>query len=133
MTDIIKNKDSVDTSQLMLGNIISDGVVAPIELTHISEKELKGNYTQSEVAHLNPVEILSWQAVHIGLNEDWLKCLGYKRWNSRNGSVTYSKNGVILHKRKRGWIINKSTKQMDSVSDLQNYHLSKTGKKLRLV
>lgn len=67
------------------------------------------------IGDLDPIEI----------TEEWLTSLGFKKWNFKRGNeITYSKGKLILHKRKRGWVINKNRKEPKYVHELQNIALS---------
>jgi len=61
----------------------------------------------------------------IELNKDWLIKLGFKPFAN-----DWYKDGVIIHTRKRGFVINKRTPIMKTVHQLQNYYFTNKGKEL---
>jgi hypothetical protein len=61
------------------------------------------------------------------LTEEWLLKLGFKKF-----CKDYAKKGIILHTRKRGFIIRKSVPQMDYVHQLQNLYFALTGEELTI-
>ena len=62
------------------------------------------------------------------LTKDILVQLGFKPL-----CKDFQKHGIILHSRKRGFIISKSVLQMKYVHQLQNYVFAKTGKEINLI
>ena len=67
------------------------------------------------IKELNPILI----------TEQWLFDLGFKKWNLKMGNeLIYSKGKLILHKRKRGWVINKNRKEPKYIHELQNISYS---------
>lgn len=66
----------------------------------------------------------------IPLTEDWLVKLGFKKWNSKG--TTYSKGVLILHLRKRGWVVNKRFLEPKYVHQLQNLYFALTNIELEI-
>lgn len=62
----------------------------------------------------------------IPLTEEWLLRLGFRKFGK-----DFSLKGVIVHKRKRGYVIRKSTPIMNSVHVIQNYFYAVTGEELK--
>lgn len=55
------------------------------------------------------------------ITEKWLIDLGFKKWEIKKGNeITYSNGHLILHKRKRGWVIHKKRKEPKYIHELQN-------------
>ncbi len=59
------------------------------------------------------------------LTKEWILKLGFKKFCN-----DYTKKGIILHTRKRGFIIKKSVPQMNYVHQLQNLYFALTGEEL---
>lgn len=60
------------------------------------------------------------------LTEEWLKKLGFKPFQK-----DWSIKGLIVHSRKRGFIVRKSIPQLEYVHELQNLYFALTGKELQ--
>lgn len=97
-----------------------------------------GNCVQTktgEIIFINEDNILLYGDYEpIELTPRWLRLLGFKKWNSRDG-ITYkkyqNKRELILHKRKRGWVINRNTVEPKYVHELQNIWRWKSGNSLK--
>lgn len=61
------------------------------------------------------------------LTEEWLKKLGFKPFQK-----DWSIKGLIIHSRKRGFIVRKSIPQIQYVHQLQNLYFALTGIELQL-
>lgn len=61
----------------------------------------------------------------ITLTEEWLKRFGFKRF-----SKDFSKSGIIIHTRKRGFSLRKRVPDIKSVHQLQNLYFALTGQEL---
>lgn len=59
------------------------------------------------------------------LTEEWLLKLGFRKFVN-----DFSLKGVVIHSRKRGYVIRKSIPVMTSVHMLQNYFYAATGQEL---
>jgi hypothetical protein len=66
----------------------------------------------------------------VTLREEELLKLGFKRWGK---SKTYTKKGLIIHHRKRGFVIRKSFRDLHYVHQLQNVYLDLIGEPLPLI
>lgn len=109
----------ITPKELRIGNIISLGNrVAKITeiyglVTVVDIEETQD--TIENYSRLEPIE----------LNKDWLIKLGFKPFAN-----DWYKDGVIIHTRKRGFVINKRTPIMKTVHQLQNYYFTNKGKEL---
>lgn len=61
----------------------------------------------------------------VPLTEEWLLKLGFRKFVN-----DFSLKGVVIHSRKRGYVIRKSIPVMTSVHMLQNYFYAATGQEL---
>lgn len=59
------------------------------------------------------------------LNEDWLQYLGFKPLGK-----DWQLNGIIVHTRKRGYVINKKVPIIKHVHQLQNYYYANRNEEL---
>jgi hypothetical protein len=100
----------------------------------VSSKELRiGNYFFDREKRLCKVEAIGIDsfyapAIHGGrtsipnspipITEDELVRFGFKKWKTKG--ITYSRGKMIIHLRKRGWVINKSTAEPKYMHTLQN-------------
>lgn len=105
------------TNQLRIGNYIFVKEDSEVNLRKIS------GLTSNEVIYsisingknkffANPIE----NVIPIKLTDESLIKLGFKRF-----CKDFSFKGIIVHTRKRGFIINKKLPQMEHVHQLQNY------------
>lgn len=65
----------------------------------------------------------------IPITEPKLVELGFKKWNTPKG-ITYSKGYMILHLRKRGWVIKKKVIEPKYIHQIQNMYHALYGKEL---
>ena len=65
----------------------------------------------------------------IPLTHEWLLKLSFVQWGNSNA---YGNGKIIIHKRKRGWVINTKTPIIVSVHQLMNYSFAITGKELTI-
>ncbi len=61
------------------------------------------------------------------LTEEWLKKLGFKPLKN-----DFQMKGLIIHKRKRGFIVRRSIQQLFYVHQLQNLYFALTGSELEI-
>jgi hypothetical protein len=85
-----------------------------------------------EYPTLNTIEfgigVVDWNSLEpIQLTEEWLLMLGFKPLQK-----DWQKKGLIIHTRKRGFIVRKSIPQIHHVHQLQNLHYALTGEELTL-
>lgn len=120
-------------SELRLGNLVNDKYQPPYspviylpsiikyELTFRSAKVYSlytNNYGVRYDDSLTPIE----------LNEEWLLKLGFKPFGK-----DFIKKGIVIHKRKRGWVLRKSVPIIKSVHQLQNLFYCLTEEELGLI
>jgi hypothetical protein len=103
----------------------------------MESKELRiGNYFQwSELASMGKGidQITHGQQISdyisfkegLPLTEDRIQLLGYKRFGK-----DWALHGVIIHTRKRGYVLNKKVPILKYVHQLQNLHYALTGKEI---
>lgn len=63
----------------------------------------------------------------IPLSENWLEKFGFKQWGDK---YTWSVKGLIIHKRKRGFVVRKSMPIITSVHQLQSLYYAMTCKEI---
>jgi len=105
-------------NELRIGNyVFRDSIF--IETVKSIDKNVvfTGESLPSKVEDLKPVALI----------ETDLISLGFKKWGKHK---TYSKGGVILHLRRRGFVINKRMPIVHYLHQLQNIYFIFTGKEL---
>lgn len=65
----------------------------------------------------------------IPLTEEWLERFGFKKFKNHND---WSKRGVIIHGRKRGFVLRRSVPVIKYVHQLQNLYFALTGEELEV-
>lgn len=103
----------ITAQELMIGNITSKGFVMGITARGINVGPFGVDFYKYH--EVEPIE----------LNKYWLEKLGFKPFGN-----DWYKDGIIVHTRKRGFVINKRTPIMKTVHQLQNYCFTNKGKKL---
>lgn len=94
--------------------------------------KIEGNisYNHSFVTEIKtgkPFTLLR-NALHpIELTEEWLLKLGFKPFVK-----DFTLKGIIIHKRKRGWVLRKSVPEIKYVHQLQNLYFALKGEELEL-
>lgn len=63
----------------------------------------------------------------IPLTEEWLLKFGFKPF-----CKDFSLKGIVIHKRKRGWVLRKSVPDLKYVHQLQNLYFALKGEELNL-
>ena len=111
-------------SELRIGNYIyRKNFNNELIISKITGYDLWHSEKLNEANHL-----VEWNSLlEIPLTKEWLIKFGFKPF-----CKDWQLHGIIIHTRKRGFIINKSTIQMEYVHQLQNYVFAKTGKELTL-
>jgi hypothetical protein len=102
--------------ELRIGNHTALGRVISTDEHTARIQGLKGVHT-NKYDYIPPV----------ALCEEELLKLGFKRWGK---SKTYTKKGLIIHHRKRGFVIRKSFRDIHYVHQLQNIYLDLIGEPL---
>tara|TARA_R110001606_G_scaffold355365_1_gene506345 strand:- start:50 stop:382 length:333 start_codon:yes stop_codon:yes gene_type:complete len=64
----------------------------------------------------------------IPLTEEWLLKFGFKKFKNYND---FSHKGIIIHGRKRGFVLRKSVPVIKHVHQLQNLYFALTGEELK--
>lgn len=102
----------MDANDLRIGNLIKkDGIVVTVDGRTIFDFWCYDNVRRNHEP--------------ITLTENWLISFGFKPF-----SKDWSKNGVIIHTRKRGYVIRKSIPIIESVHQLQNLYFALRGEEL---
>jgi hypothetical protein len=70
-----------------------------------------------------------WKAEPIPLTEEWLLKFGFCKFKNYND---FSKGGIIIHGRKRGFVLRKSVPDIKYVHQLQNLYFALTGEELEI-
>ena len=112
----------IQVNELRIGNLISWGG-CDFTVEQISRNEL----SLKEYSERGGVIFTSENYNPILLTEEWLLRLGFNRF-----CKDFSKKVVVVHTRKRGFIIKKSIPQINSVHQLQNLYFAFTGTELIL-
>lgn len=115
LKSIITNmKQKVFKNDLMLCNWVNYEQTRHV-ITGLLEETVLHKYFYAEEDDLYTSSYLSIKPIEI--TEELLEELGFKRWGS---AKTYSLKSIILHKRKRGWVLRKSYKDFHYIHQIQN-------------
>jgi len=109
----------IDATELRIGNLIlfEDGSIIEVRGIHPSGKNIHDGKKWIEVFRLNPIP----------LTEEWLLKFGFKPFCN-----DWSKKALIIHTRKRGFVIKRSIPIIKSVHQLQNLYFALTGTELTI-
>lgn len=111
----------MEAKELRIGNYIRKGVrcgkVTGSDIYELSKMNL--GFNDSEY-------IKSWKPIL--LNEEWLLNFGFKKFVN-----DFSKSKIIIHTRKRGYVLRKSVPDIKYVHQLQNLYFALTGDELILI
>lgn len=110
----------MNPTELRIGNFVSDIHASDSFFAKVRKIECSrcyyGGY-HSAYSDLKPIP----------LNEEWLLKLGFKPF-----SKDWSKSVIIIHTRKRGYVLRKSVPTIKYVHQLQNLFFALTGEELEL-
>ena len=109
----------MNPTELRLGNII--------DIKYDDGKDGYWDYSYVKMDDLTSMLVFPDIYRPTVLTKEWLINFGFKPF-----CKDWQLWGIIVHTRKRGFIINKTTIQMEYVHQLQNYVFAKTGKELCL-
>lgn len=100
-----------------IGNMVSVGVITGIYETRpgVYSCQINGDFA-FDLNDIEPVE----------LSPERLKDFGFRPFGK-----DWSQSGVIIHTRKRGFVISKSVPEIKFVHQLQNYFYARTGKEIK--
>tara|TARA_R110000796_G_scaffold204348_2_gene320506 strand:+ start:185 stop:505 length:321 start_codon:yes stop_codon:yes gene_type:complete len=93
------------------------------EITHSKNHVVKVSKEHFEDMEDNEIDLFP-----ITITEEGLVSLGLKKWKSK-GTI-YSKGILILHLRKRGWVINKRFVEPKYIHQIQNIYFAITNKEI---
>lgn len=114
-----KTMEGLAREELRIGNYVNYE-----QTTHVVEALLR-NFCISEwkdATESNPYHHPYSHLKGIDLTDDLILRLGFKRFGN-----DFSFKGVVIHKRKRGYIINTKVPEMKYVHQLQNYFYATRG------
>jgi hypothetical protein len=132
----------MEANELRLGNLVTIDNEKnwaklkniPLKITAINQlQDLEGSKNGVSLEHLvqlpNTYYETYSQYLHfikpIELNEAWLKSFGFKPF-----SKDFQKNAVIIHTRKRGFVVNTKIPVLKYVHQLQNLYYALRGEEL---
>jgi hypothetical protein len=117
----------MNARELRIGNFVDRNGL--MEIISINENKVRfyDHYNRMKTKHWFKLDEFTKS---IPLTEDFLLKLGFKKWNTKE--LIYSKKKLILHKRKDGWVLNRRTKVIIFVHQLQNLYFALTGEELEL-
>lgn len=118
--------DKLTANELRIGNFVYvfDNILSQVDW--IQKESVSVLYDRQD--NLSNGAIVSYgNAKPIPLTEEWLLSMGFKKFCN-----DFSKKGIIIHTRKRGFIIKKSVPQMRYVHQLQNYFFALSGEELTI-
>lgn len=122
----------IQANELRIGNFVNDDIEKLIcEVKQICnetiwlftdedypvEQNTTTDYYEQDFSKVSPIT----------LTEEWLLKVGGKRF-----AKDFVLHGVIIHKRKRGFIINKSIPIIEHLHQLQNFIFANRGKELKI-
>ena len=102
------------------------------------EELMVGNYTDNnvEIIRISAMDIMFLSEsdnMHfcngVILTDEWITDFGFKIWKHKN-EITFYKDHVFIHKRKRGYVMSKRFKELKYVHELQNFFFISKGKQL---
>jgi len=119
--------------ELRLGNLVNDKRQPPYSpvIYHPSIVEYEITFRTACVSNLKTGEKSKRyedSLTPIELTEEWLLKLGFKPFGK-----DFIKKGIVIHKRKRGWVLRKTVPIIKSVHQLQNLFYCLTGEELELI
>ena len=117
-----KHKAMSIIKEFRIGNLVADYETEPHyfaieEIGLYEDGELAVWYRNGSIMHKDPDLI--------PLTEEWLLKAGAKRFGK-----DFTLHGVIIHSRKRGFVINKHIPTMEYLHQLQNFIFANRGKEL---
>jgi len=132
--------------ELRIGNLVKCTLDAASEINetcHIEDRPSLINNEHFEILKVDvsgdleiligiePIEVELKEIDPIPLTEEWLIKFGFKNWGDKYTWSTKARGGVIVHKRKRGWVVRKNMPIIEYVHQLQNIYFALTGKELK--
>lgn len=123
----------IKVEDLMIGNFViyGNGIYSIQDISMYEGKYCSNLFDTVFDSFAKHHRVLIKNLDPITITEDWLVSLGFKKWNFKNSKeITYNHGKLILHKRKRGWVINKNRREPKYIHELQNIALCYYNKKL---
>ena len=120
----------INTNEIRLGNYYQDrgGKWLRVDFIEYIEKGFSTKFGQKmflENQEVHPMTEYSDYANPIELTKDWLVKFGFKPF-----SKDFQKNAVIIHTRKRGFVVNTKIPVIKYVHQLQNLYYALRGEEL---
>lgn len=113
--------DNMKEEELRIGNIyMSINFNVPV---YLEAEDIAQMVVEADGAEIEPINYVK----PIKLTTEWVNNLGFKNWGDK---YTWSIGSFIIHKRKRGWVLRKSTPIIKHVHQLQNLYFALTGEEL---
>jgi len=115
----------IRANELRIGNLVWEDYGGYYEVLMVSPNSvdlvkplmsISGRYL---IEQINPIL----------LTEEWLLKLGFNKFKNYND---FSRKGVIIHGRKRGFVLRKSVPVIKYVHQLQNLYFALTGEELTM-
>jgi len=107
------------SNELRIGNLIYHG--NDVVTVQIIDNQYREYIASEEGEGIWPIEYFQ----PIELTKEWLLKAGFKPFDK-----DFAKNGIIVHSRKRGYVINKKVPIMQYVHQLQNYYYANRNEEL---
>ena len=112
-------------NELRIGNYVWDNYSGNMEVSQIFADT---NYIDLRKNNTKPSGRYSLDVIQpIPLTEEWLVKFGFKPL-----SKDWQKNRIIIHTRKRGFVLRKSVPDIKYVHQLQNLYFALTGEELTI-
>jgi hypothetical protein len=116
----------MEARELRIGNLVR--AKSP-EKTEWVESHKISAYTLYSMVYPRATDFVKPDIEPIQLSEEWLLKFGFCKFKNYND---FSKGGIIIHGRKRGFVLRKSVPDIKYVHQLQNLYFALTGEELEI-
>lgn len=103
-------------SELRIGNWV-DSELRNMQIELVDFADILKYYNANNLDHMKPIP----------LTEEWLEKFGFKPFVK-----DWQRKGIIIHTRKRGFVLRKSVPIIKHVHQLQNLYFALTGEELTI-